>query len=100
MIEIIGVFLLATTPWMLKQLTSLLDWVTKIEVPIERKFFLRFGLACLSLIMAVCHASLSGEAVPIDTATTFVEALTVFVEAFIIWLSTTGLYELGRKRGQ
>ena len=97
MIELIGVLMLAITPWLLKAITNLAKSATSIQVPENRTFYLRFLLASLSLAVAVLHANLGGTPVPEDAIEQFVEDLKVFVEAFILWLSTTGLYMLGKK---
>lgn len=97
MIELIGALLLAITPWLLKVVTNGIKAISAIKYDPDKAYILRLFLAVLSLGVAVLHAILGGTEVPETASAQFVDAFKVFVEAFILWLSTTGLYMLGKK---
>jgi len=92
MIELIGIALLAITPWLLKAVTNAVKAISAIRYSPDKAFFLRFALALLSIGVATLHAILGGEPVPSTAIEQFVDAIKVFVEALIFWLSATGLY--------
>ena len=98
MIELTGALMLAITPWLLKTFTNAIKAITAIKLSQDKVFIVRFMLAVLTIAAATLKAMLSGDPVPETAIEQFVDAVTVFVEAGILWLSTTGLYELGRKR--
>lgn len=97
MIEIIGVLMLAITPWLLAAVTDAVKAISAIRYSPDKAFILRFALALLSVAAATLHAVLGGEPVPETAIAQFVDALTVFAEALVLWLSTTGLYMLTKR---
>ena len=97
MFELVGMLMLAATPWLLKVVTNAVKAISAIKYDPAKAFILRFILACLSIVVASLHAMLSGTPVPDDAISMFVDATKLFVEAFIFWLATTGLYKLGKK---
>lgn len=99
MIELIGVAMLAISPWVLRGVMNVVKSAEAFQVAEDRKPVLRFILAVLTFAVAVIHSMVSGEPVPGTAIDAAVAASTIFIEWGFLWLSTTGLYFLQKRGG-
>jgi hypothetical protein len=103
MIELIGVLMLAISPWILKGIMNIVKFANSFKVGVideDRKPVLRFILAVLTFAVAIVHTMLTGEPVPQTAIDAAVAAVSVFAEWAFLWLSTTGLYLLSKNKAQ
>lgn len=98
MIELIGVLMLAISPWVLRGIMNIVKLAEVFQVAEDRKPILRFILAVLTFLVALTHAASSGEPVPQTAIEAFAAAANLFIEWGLLWLSTTGLYFLEKHR--
>lgn len=100
MLELIGALILAISPWVLKLIMSGVKLAREFQVSEDRKPVLRFILAVLSFFVVILHTVLTGAEVPQTQIDAIYQASMVFIEWLLVWLSTTGLYLMTKKKGQ
>lgn len=100
MLELIGALILAISPFVLKLIMSLVKLAREFQISEDRKPVLRFILAVLSFFVVILHTVLTGAEVPQTQIDAIYQASMVFIEWLLVWLSTTGLYLMTKKKGQ
>ena len=92
MSALISTIIVLLTPYALKGVGNILKSIEAVRLAPDKAFLVRGALALLSLMIAVGHAMLTEQPVPDTAVQAFVDALGVFAEALVYFLSATGAY--------